>query len=112
MAQIALRILVSALSVLLAAKIVPGLRVRSFGSAVLFAIALAVLHKLLWGLLVFLSFPFVLVTFGLFLLVINAFLFWLADKVVGGVEARSFGAAFLGSVVTSLFTWLAYRLIA
>jgi putative membrane protein len=94
------------LAVLLTAKIVPGIRVRSFGSAFFFALVLAILDKLLYGLLVVLAFPAILVTFGLFLLVINAFLWWLADKVVDGVELDGFGAAFFGALVTSVINWM------
>jgi putative membrane protein len=96
---------VFAISVLLTAKIVPGIRVKSFGSAFFFAFVLAVLNKLLFGLLVILSLPFVLVSFGLFLVVINAFLFWLADKVVEGVELDGFGTAVFASLVTSAINW-------
>lgn len=102
------RVLVTAVAVMLSAYVVPGLRVRSFGSSVVFAVVLGVLAKLLHTLLVVLSLPLIVVTFGLFLLVINGFLFWLADKVVDGVECRSFGAAVLGSLVTSILTTLAY----
>jgi putative membrane protein len=93
------------LAVLLAAKVLPGIRVRSFGSAVLFAVVFAILNKLLFGVLVVLSAPFLLLTLGLFLIVINAFLFWLADKLVSGVEVDGFGAAILGSVLTSVINW-------
>lgn len=99
-------VLVFTLAVLVTAKIVPGIKVRSFGSALVFALVLGVLDKLLYGILVFLSIPFILLSFGLFLLVINAFLWRLADKLVGGVETRSFGAAFFGSVVTSVINCL------
>jgi putative membrane protein len=101
-----IHVLVVALAVLLTAKVVPGVRVRSFGGAVVFAVVLAILNKLLYGVLVFLSLPLILLTFGLFLIVINAFLYWLADKLVGGVEVDSFGAAVLGSLVTSMISWL------
>ena len=101
-------ILVVALAVLGTAKIVPGVRARSFGGAVVFAVVLAILNKLLFKLLVVLSLPFVLITFGLFLVVINAFLFWLADKIVDGVEVDGFGSALLGSLVTSAITWLIF----
>ena len=101
-------ILVTALAVLLTAKVVPGVRARSFGGAFVFALVLAILNKLLFKLLVVLSLPFVLLTFGLFLIVINAFLFWLADKIVDGVEVDGPGAALLGSIVTSLVTWAVF----
>ena len=111
MLHIVLRVLITALSVIVASKIVPGVRVKSFGNAVLFAVVLGLLARLLYTALVVISLPFVLLSFGLFLLVINAFLFWLADKIVKGVEVDGFGAAFLGSLVTSLVTMAAYWLL-
>jgi putative membrane protein len=100
-----IHLLVTAVAVLVAARIVPGIRVKSFGSAVAFAFVLAVLDVLLHKLLIILTLPFVLITFGLFLIVINGFLFWLADKVVEGVEVDGFGSAILGSLFTSLVSW-------
>lgn len=106
-----IHLLIVAVGLLVAAKVVPGVHVRSFGGAVVFALVLAVLNKLLYGVLVLLSLPLVFVTLGLFLFAINAFLFWLADKLVSGVEVESFGAALLGSVVTSAVSWLGMVLI-
>ncbi len=100
-----IHLLVTAVAVLAAARIVPGIRVRSFGSAVVFAFVLAVLNVILAKVLIVLALPLVLVTLGFFLLVINGFLFWLADKVVTGVECDGFGSAFLGSLVTSIVSW-------
>ncbi len=110
MLNLVLTLAIYALAVLLAAKIVPGLKVKSFGSAFIFAAVFAILNKLLLMVLVFFTFPLLLISFGLFLLVINAFLFWLADKFVSGVECSGFGAAFFGALVTSIInvgmTWL------
>lgn len=96
---------VFALAVLITAKVVPGIRVKSFGSAVLFAVVFAILNKLLLGVLVMLTLPFVLVTLGLFMLVLNGFLYWLADKLVGGIEVDGFGSAMLGALVTTVINW-------
>jgi len=89
-------------SVLVAIKIVPGIRARSIGAGVVFAIVFGVLDKLLFGVLALVSLPFVILTLGLFLLVIHAFVFWLTDKIVSSVEADGFGSAFLGALVTTL----------
>jgi putative membrane protein len=101
-----IHLLIFALAVLLTAKIVPGIKVKSFVSAFIFAFVLAILNKLLYGLLVFLSFPMILLSFGLFLLVINAALWLLADKLTNGVEIDGWGSAILGSIVTSVLNWL------
>jgi putative membrane protein len=103
--------LVTSLGVLIAAKIVPGVRVRSFGSAFVFAIILGILNVVLGKVLIVLGLPFIVLTLGLFLLVINGFLFWLADKIVEGVEVDGFGAAILGALVTSLVHWGVFFLL-
>ena len=83
-----IHLLVTAVAVLIAARIVPGIRVKSFGSAVVFAFVLAVLNVILGKILIVLALPFVLLTLGLFLIVINGF-----------------GSAVLGSLVTSVLSW-------
>ena len=107
-----IHLLITAVAVLVAARIVPGIRVKSFGSAVAFAFVLAVLDVLLHKLLIILALPLILLSFGLFLIVINGFLFWLADKVVEGVEVDGFGSAILGSLLTSLVSWAAMFILA
>lgn len=97
--------LVYGLSVLLAAKVVPGLRVRSFGSAVIFALVLGVLDTLLFKLLALMTLPLVILSLGLFLVVIRAGLFWLADQLVDGVEVDGFGAALLGSLMSGVINF-------
>jgi putative membrane protein len=92
-------------AVLLTAKIVPGIRVKSLGSAIFFSFVFALLDKLLFIPLVAASFPLVLISLGLFIVIINAFLFWLADKIVSGVEIDGFGTAILGSIVVSALNW-------
>ena len=111
MIHVLIHLIVTALAVLLTAKVIPGVRAKSFGGAFVFAVVLAVLNKLLFKVLVFFTFPFILVSLGLFLIVINAFLFWLADKIVDGVEVDGFGAALLGSLLTSTVSWLALHLL-
>lgn len=98
--------LLYALAVLLAAKVVPGLHVRSYGGAVTFAAVLSLLDLVLFKVLLFLTMPLVVVTLGLFLLVIRGFLFWLADRLVDGVKVDSYGAAFLGSLVSGVLNYL------
>src|SRR5688572_6573042 len=92
-------------AVMLAARVVPGIKVKSFGGALVFSLVFALLNKLLFVPLALLTAPLIMITLGLFLIVINAFFFWLADKVVKGVEIDGFGSALAGSVVVSLINW-------
>jgi putative membrane protein len=113
--QLAIQFVIYAVSVLLAAKLVRGIKVRSFGSALVFAVVIAILDVLLWKLLVLLTLPLVAITLGIFILVINAFLFKLADKLVSGVSIERFSSAFWGALITAIInwalTWAVHRLL-
>jgi putative membrane protein len=104
-------LLLGGLAFLIVARILPGFELRGgFGSAVLVAFVYGVIKALLWKLLVILSFPLVLLTLGLFIFVINAFLLWLTDKLVRRLEVRSFGTLILAAVFLSVLDFV-FRLI-
>ncbi len=105
MAHHVISFLAFTVAVLAAARVVPGIKVKSFGSALLFALVFALLNKLLFLPLAVMTFPLLVLTLGLGIIVINAFIFWLADKLVSGVEVRSFGSALVGSLVATLVNW-------
>lgn len=97
-----LRWLLLAGALLLVAEFYSGVRVGSFGSALLAAAVLGLLNTLLRPLLVLLTLPVTLITLGLFLFVINAAMFWTAASMLQGLHVRSFGAALIGSLLYSL----------
>ena len=101
-----IRILANALAILLAAYVVPGVRVDGFTSALLAGLVLGLINAIIRPILVFLTFPITLLTLGLFLLVLNALCFWFAAAVVGGVHVRGFLPAFLGALIVSIVSWL------
>jgi putative membrane protein len=103
-----------ALAFMLTARVVPGIEVRSFRSAFGFSLVFALLDGLLFKLIAFLTWPLVILTLGLFCIVIRAFLFLLTDKFIDGVKVDGFVPALLGSVATGVLnsgiTWLVHRL--
>jgi putative membrane protein len=102
LAETIIRVLLQGGVVLATAKLVPGIVVRSYGAAVGVAAVYGILSWLLKGLLIFLSFPFIIVTFGLFLLVLNAFLLWLTDKLLDSFEIKGFGPLAFGTVLITI----------
>ncbi len=106
--------LLYALAFMLTARIVPGIEVRSYRSAVGFAIVFAILDGLLFKVLAVVTMPLVVLSLGLFLLVIRAGLFLLTDKFIDGVKIDGFLSALLGSVVTGVLnsgiTWLVHKI--
>ena len=106
--------LLYAVAFMLTARVVPGIEVRSFRSAVGFAVVFAILDGLLFKLLAIVTLPLVVVTLGLFLLVIRAWLFMLTDKFIDGVKIDGFFSALIGSLVTACLnsgiTWMVHKI--
>jgi putative membrane protein len=97
-----LRLLLSALAVVLLANILPGVHVATFGIAVIVALVLSLLNFLVKPLLVILTLPVTIVTFGLFLLVINALIILMAGGLVSGFTVDGFWWALLFSLLLSV----------
>ena len=97
-----LRLLLSALAVVLLANILPGVHVATFGIAVIVALVLSLLNFLVKPLLVILTLPVTIITFGLFLLVINALIIMMAGGLVSGFTVDGFWWALLFSLLLSL----------
>jgi putative membrane protein len=106
-----IRFLLGGLAVLLTAYLLPGVHVEHYGYALLVALVLAIINALIKPVLVILTIPITFVTFGLFLLVINALMILLVDWLVGGFNVDGFWWALLFSLILSLFTGLFNDLI-
>ena len=100
--KIIVRWLLLAAALLLVAYLYPGVRISSFGSAMIAAFVLGLFNTLLRPVLVLLTLPVTVITLGLFLFVINALMFWSASGLLGGFNVAGFGAALIGSLIYSL----------
>lgn len=101
--SILLKILINALAVFGAAYILPGVHVKSFGTAIVVAIVMGLLNFFVKPVLVFLSIPITILTLGLFLLVINALIVKLCAGLVDGFRVDGWLWAIIFSLVVSLF---------
>jgi putative membrane protein len=112
--RFALRLLATSAAVLLAASVIPGIQIREENrivAALVFAVILGILNAFLRPILLLLTLPLNLLTLGLFTLVINAIVFWLATLVQADVHVADFGAAFLGALVVSIVSFIASRVL-
>ena len=100
--QLLVRWLVLALGVTLAAKIVPGIRCDDGATLVAVVLLLSLFNAILRPLLVLFTLPFILLTMGLGVVVINALLFLLVGRLVEGFVVAGFGPALGGALVVSL----------
>lgn len=104
-----LRIVITAVVAFALSSVLPGIHIDTFWTAIVLSLVLAVLNFLLKPILIILTLPITILTFGFFLFIINALIVLLASKFVDGFRVRSFGWALLFSLLLSLLTSLLYR---
>lgn len=85
-------------------KVLSGVHIENFSSAILFALILAVLNVLIRPVLIFLTFPITVITLGLFLLVINTIIILLSDKLMDTMVVDGFWWAMLFSILLSIIS--------
>lgn len=101
----------SAVALVIVAYLVPGFELSGFGSALIAALVVGLLNVTLGFVLKILTLPLGIVTLGIFFLVINAFILWLASAFVPGFRIRGFWPAFIGAIVLMLVR-IAFRFLA
>lgn len=109
MQRFILRLLITALAVLLASYLTPLVQVDNFTAALVFALVLGVLNAFLRPILLLLTLPLTIITLGLFTLVINGIVFWLATQLPVGVRVENIGGAILGALIVSVVSFVASR---
>jgi len=104
-------LIISAALLLLVANFVEGIKIRGWGSAILLALVLGLVNAVIRPIMVVLTLPITILTFGLFLLVVNALMLWLASALVPGTQVQKFSSAFLGALLLAVLNLLVDWLI-
>lgn len=101
--KLVLKWLLNAVALLGVAYLYDGVALGSFGAALVAALVIGLFNLILRPVLVVLTLPVTVITFGLFLFVINALMFWVAASLLDGFYVRGFSAALVGSLIYSVF---------
>jgi putative membrane protein len=107
--NIILRIIISAVVAFALSYILSGVHIQSFITALILAIVLGILNLFVKPILIILTLPITIFTFGLFLFVINALIILLAAKFVNGFRVDGFWWALLFSLLLSVLTSFLYK---
>jgi putative membrane protein len=102
MKGVLIRFVITGVAVFLAAHIIPGIELDTLGAGLAAAIILALLNALVRPILYLFTLPLIVLTLGLFMVVINAVLLQLASGLVKGFHVTGFWASLWGAVVISL----------
>lgn len=97
-----IRFLVTGIAVLVASQVVPGISLDSLSAGIAAAVVLALLNALVRPVLYLLSLPFIILTLGLFMIIVNALLLQFAAWLVKGFYVDGFWPSALGALLISL----------
>lgn len=114
--RLLLKIVLYGAAVWAAVKLVDGLRFEGgLVALLLVAVILAAVNTVVKPIVKLFSFPLVILTLGLFLLIVNTLMFWLAIAIAGafelGISTTGFWATFLGALIVSIVTWIGEGLV-
>ena len=102
---------VGAVALWIVSRVVPGIQLRDFGSALFATIMIAIVNAVLGPVFKFVTFPLIILTLGLFWLVINGVLLLLASVFTPGFKIGGFLPAIVGSLVLTVLTWLLRKVV-
>lgn len=103
--------LLSGLGLYIVTRILPGIQVDGFGSALIAALVIGIVNATVGLLLKFLFFPFVLLTLGILTFFINGLMLKLSSELVPGFRVDGCGTAVVGSILLTVIDYVLYRLV-
>lgn len=111
MMSLIVRWVLNALALYIVARILPGIHLSDFGSALVAVVIIGLVNVLIKPILFLLTLPVTFITFGLFALILNALMLMLASAITPGFKIDGFGTALLGSILLSLVTTILHSLV-
>jgi len=102
--------IVSALLIMLCAWIIPGVGINGFGSALWIYIIFGLLNAFIKPAMLLLTFPITLITFGLFVIIINTLFIWIASEMINSFYIEGFWSALWFGLLYSLFKIIIFKI--
>lgn len=103
-------IILLAVAVFGISKLLPKIHIKGFTTAIFVAIVYSIINFLIGWLITLISLPAIIVTFGLFIFVVNAVLLWITDKIISDFEIEGITttllAAFLITMLHKVLLWI------
>lgn len=105
MKSFVIRWLCTTIAVAVAAQLT-GVTYSGFGALLVMALLLGLVNAFIRPLLLLLSLPFIVVTLGFFILIVNTLVFWFVSGLVPGFAVSGFWQAFFAALIVSIVNWL------
>lgn len=104
--RLVIHLLLLSAAIYIIARAVPGIRIKGFGTAIVVAIVYSIANYLLFWLLVLLTLPATILTFGLFIFVINGIILWLTDKLIDDFEISGFLTTVIAAFLITVLNYI------
>lgn len=101
-----LRLLITAIVFYALPYFVPGIHVNNFLAAVIAALIFGIVNAVIRPIVLLLTLPISVITLGLFVLVVNALMFWLVTWISPGIRVDNFIAALIGAVIMMIVGYI------
>jgi len=101
-----LRWLITTIAVVVAAHLLHGISYDGWGALLGASLLLGIINAFVRPVLLLLSFPFIIITMGVFIFVVNALLLLFVSMLIPDFFVSGFWTAFFGSIVISLVSWI------
>lgn len=105
MAAFLIRWVVTTIAVFVAEKLIPGIRCDTTGALLGASLLLGIINAFVRPVLLLLSLPFIIVTMGLFIFVVNALLLMLVSSLIPAFHVDGFWSAFFGAIIIGIVSW-------
>jgi putative membrane protein len=103
--------ILNAIALLAVTWLLPTIQVSGFGTALVAALVLGFINTLVRPVLAILTLPITVLTLGIFYLVLNGFLFWLASALLPGFQVHGLVSAMVGALLYGVIAWALSALI-
>lgn len=111
MTGLLIRWVINALGLLLIANIIENITLQGFGAALIAVVVLGIANAVIRPILLLLTLPLNILTLGLFTFVVNGFILYMVASVVDGFQINGFLAAIVATILLSLISALANKLV-
>ncbi len=106
MTAFVVRWLITTIAVLAAERLLPGIQCDTWSALLGASLLLGIINAFIRPILLLLSLPFIIVTMGIFIFVINALLLMLVSTIIPAFHVDGFWNAFFGAIVISIVSWI------
>jgi putative membrane protein len=103
--------ILNAVALLAVTYLLPSIHISGFGAALLAALVLGFINTLVRPVLALLTLPITMLSLGIFYLVLNGLLFWLASALIPGFQVNGFVSALVGAILYGVIAWALSALI-